>query len=120
MTLTILKRRKLIYELTIKKRASSITLIINQSFQSGIFPDQLKIAKVLPIFKKDDSAKLYNYRPISILPAISKVFEKSIFNQLQEHFITNKLFCDGQYGFRERHSTELAATVRIDRIVGQR
>ena len=97
--------------------ASSITLIINQSFQSGIFPDQLKIAKVIPIFKKDDSAKLDNYRPISILPAISKVFEKCIFNQLHEHFITNKLFCDGQYGFRERHSTELAALELIDRIV---
>ena len=99
--------------------ASSITLIINQSFQSGIFPDQLKIAKVISIFKKDDSAKLDNYRTISILPAISKVFEKIIFNQLQEHFITNKLFCDGQYGFRERHSTELAALEQllIDRIV---
>ena len=69
---------------------------------------------VIPIFKKGDSAKLDNYRPISILPAISKVFEKSIFNQLQEHCITNKLFCDGQYGFRERHSTELEL---IDRIV---
>ena len=59
---------------------------------------------------------------MSILPAISKVFEKIIFNQLQEHFITNKLFCDGQYGFRERHSTELVALwtyniIYIDRIV---
>ena len=64
--------------------ASSITLIINQSFQSGIFPDQLKIAKVIP-----DSAKIDNCRPISILPAISKVFEKCIFNQLHEHFISD-------------------------------
>ena len=54
-------------------------IIINQSFQSGIFPDQLKIAKVISIFKKDDSANLDNYRPMSILPAISKVFEKSTF-----------------------------------------
>ena len=76
-----------------------------------------KIAKVIPIFKKDDSAKLDNYRPISILPTIYIVFEKSIFNHLQDHFITNKLFCDGQYGFRERHSTELAALELIDRIV---
>ena len=45
------------------------------------------------------------------------VFEKNIFNQLHEHFITNKLFCDGQCGFRERHSTELAALELIDRIV---
>ena len=53
----------------------------------------------------------------TILPAISKVFEKRIFNQLHEHFITNNLFCDGQYGFREMHSTELAALELIDRIV---
>ena len=99
------------------RRRFNITQIINQSFQSAIFPDQLKIAKVIPIFKKDDSAKLDNYRPMSILPAISTVFEKSIFNQLHEHFITNKLFCDGQYGFRVRHSTELAALEILDRFV---
>ena len=58
---------------------SSITLIINQSFMSGIFPEQLKIAKVIPIFKKGDASIFSNYRPISILPAISKVFEKIIF-----------------------------------------
>ena len=58
--------------------ASSITLIINQSFQSGIFPDKLKIAKVIPIFKKDDSAKLDNYRPIYILPAEFRPFLKCL------------------------------------------
>ena len=77
----------------------------------------LKIAKVIHIFKKDDSATFDNYRPISILPAFSKVFEKIIFNQLQEHFITNTLFCDGQYWFRERCATKLAAVELIDRIV---
>ena len=77
----------------------------------------MDISKVIPIFKKDDSAKFDNYRPISILPEMSKVFEKSIFNQLHEQFITNTLFCDGQYGFRERNSTELAALELIDRIV---
>ena len=55
-----------------------ITLIINQSFRSGIFPDQFKIAKVTPIYKKDDKKLIKIYRPISVLPVISKVFETVI------------------------------------------
>ena len=96
---------------------SSITLIINQSFMSGIFPEQLKIAKVIPIFKKGDASIFSNYIPISILPAISKVFEKIIFNQLHTHFKINKLYCDSQCGFRENHSTEFASLELIDRIL---
>ena len=62
--------------------STSLTLVINQSLLSGIFPDQLlKITKVIPIYKKDDSAMFGEYRPISILPAISKIFEKVMFNQ---------------------------------------
>ena len=47
-----------------------VTLIINQYLTTGIFPDKLKVAKVIPIFKKGDKTKFDNYRPISILPAI--------------------------------------------------
>ena len=50
-----------------------ITLIINQSLYTGIFPNKLKLAKVILIYKKGDNTKLDNYRPISILPAISKI-----------------------------------------------
>ena len=53
-----------------------LTLIINQSFYNGIFPNKLKIAKVIPLYKKGPSEILDNYRPISLLTAISKVFEK--------------------------------------------
>ncbi len=52
---------------------------------TGIFPDKLKIAKVLPLFKKDDENLFTNYRPISLLPTISKVFEKVIFKQLHQY-----------------------------------
>ena len=89
--------------------STSLTLVINQSLLSGIFPDQLKIAKVIPIYKKDDPAVFGNYRPISILPAISKIFEKVMFNQLHAHFEVNKLYYNSQYGFRRNHSTEFAA-----------
>ena len=59
--------------------SSSITLIINQSQTTGIFPERLKIAKVIPIYKKDDVKMIENYSPISILPAISKILEKNYF-----------------------------------------
>ena len=59
-----------------------ITLLINQSFKSGIFPTKLKIAKVIPIYKKGDPKLIENYRPISLLPTISKIFERVAYNQL--------------------------------------
>ena len=93
-----------------------ITIIINQMLCTGIFPDNLKIAKVNPVFKKDDDTQFTNYRPISLLPAISKIFEKVIFNQLYNYFQEKQLFYNSQYGFRDKHSTELAALELTDRI----
>ena len=93
-----------------------LTVIINQSLQSGIFPDNLKIAKVLPIYKGNDLDKnsVSSYRPISVLPAISKVFEKTVYNQLLSYFVDHNLFYCSQYGFRPKHSTELAVLELTD------
>ena len=96
-----------------------ITLIINQSLRSGIFPDQLKIAKDTPIYKKDDKKLIKNYRPISVRPVISKVFETVICDQLNEYFTSNNLFSPQQYGFRKNSSTERAALELIDRLLAQ-
>ena len=82
-----------------------LTLLISHVLSTGIFPDELKIAKVIPIFKKDDPTLLKTYRPISLLSAISKVIEKIIFTQLSLYFNQNKLIFDNQYGFRPKHST---------------
>ena len=65
---------------------SPITLILNQSLSSGIFPDRLQTAKIIPLFRKEGPHKLDNYRPISPLPAFSKIFEKAVFIQLYEYF----------------------------------
>ena len=94
----------------------TLTLIINQSLSTGIFPDKLKIAKIKPIFKKENPHIPDNYRPISLLPAISKVFEKIVFIQVYEYFMENKLLYTSQYGFRTLHSTELAALELSDKI----
>ena len=84
---------------------------------TGIYPDELKIAKIKPIFKKGDNKDFTNYRPISLLPSISKIFERVIYNQLYSYFNDNKLFFTSQYGFRKEHSTELACIEIVDRII---
>jgi exonuclease III len=91
-----------------------LTLIANQMINTGIFPDRLKLAKITPIFKKGDPHECGNYRPISILPTISKVFEKIILSQLNNYFDINNLHFNSQYGFRKKRSTELAALELID------
>ena len=77
----------------------------------------MTIAKVIPLFKKGDPTLIENYRPISLLPAISKIFDRVIFNQMNAYFTLNNLFYDKQYGFRKYHSTELAALHVVDTIV---
>ena len=86
---------------------------------TGIFPDLLKIAKVKPLFKRGDTAQLNNYRPISLLPTISKVFERVIYSQLYAYFNDNNLMSEQQYGFRAQHSTELASVKLVDHIIKQ-
>ena len=94
-----------------------LTLIINQSLITGIFPEKLKLAKVIPLYKKDDKLMMGNYRPISLLTSISKLFEKVVFEQLSDYFSSNKYLHEGQHGFREKHSTELATIELMDRII---
>ena len=94
-----------------------LTIIINQTLKTGIFPGKLKIAKVLPLFKKGDKTVFTNYRPISLLSSISKIFERIIFDQLYKYFVTNKLSYSSQYGFKKEHSTELGALEFVDRLI---
>ena len=91
-----------------------LTRIINQSLCTDIFPFRLKIAKVIPLFKKNDIFD--NYRPISLLSSISKTFEKVVFNQVYEYFTNNDLLYNSQCGFRKLHSTEYASLETVDRI----
>ena len=110
-----------ISSILLKKIANSIktvlTLIINQSLCTGIFPTNLKIAKVIPLYKNKGDCHLFDYyRPISLLPTISKIFERVVHKQLYDYFTDNNLFYTSQYGYRKGHSTELAALELADRI----
>ena len=96
--------------------SQSLTIIINQMLTTGIFPDAFKVSKVIPLYKKGDSSLLVNYRPISLLPTISKIFEKVIHDQLYDYFDKYNLLAEQQYGFRKRHSTECAAVKLIDHV----
>ena len=91
-------------------------MIVNQSLRSGIFPDKLKLARIIPLHKKGDTHLLENYRPISILPALSKIFEKVVFEQLYLYFVQNNFLSKSQYGFQKNHSTEHAVLEAVDRI----
>ena len=70
-----------------------------------------------PLFKRGDVSQLNNYRPISLLPTISKVFERIIYSQLYAYFNENNLLTEQQYGFRAQHSTELASVKLVDNII---
>ena len=97
----------------------SLKLMVNQMLFSGIFPDRLKISKVKPLFKAGDPVLISNYRPISLLPSLSKIFEHIIFRQLFDYMTDNNLFAIEQYGFLSDHSTELAALHLIDYLTKQ-
>ena len=93
-----------------------LTHLINLSLKSGVFPSELKLAKVVPIFKAGDTSAINNYRPISVLSFFSKVYEKIVYNHVLDFVDYNNVLYDYQYGFRHSHSTQQAIITLIDRI----
>ena len=85
-----------------------LTEIINLSFLTGTFPDNLKIAKIIPIFKNDSKLSCNNYRPISLLSNISKIFEKLMYSRVYNFLDTFKCLYELQFGFRSNTSTNHA------------
>ena len=82
--------------------------IINLSLRTDIFEDCLKLAGVIPIPKDADSTNASNYRPISLLPIVSKIFEKVLYKQLYTYLEQNNILYEHQYGFR-KHKTAVQA-----------
>ena len=96
--------------------APPLSYIGTLSFSTGEFPNALKIAKVLPIFKSGDNYNFSNYRPISILSRSSKVFEKLNFSRLYEFLDKQNILNHHQYGFRQRLSTYMTILELTDHI----
>ena len=82
--------------------------MINCSFRTGTFPDNLKIAKVCPVFKSGSVSNFSDYRPISVLPSFSKVFEKIAYNRLYNFVNSQDILTPSQYGFKPKHCTYMA------------
>ena len=82
--------------------------IVNLAFETGCFPDRLKISSVTPIFKQGKKDDPGNYRPISVLSPISKIIEKCMKERILNFIEHKNLFAENQYGFRNKHSTEHA------------
>ena len=80
-----------------------LVYLYNQSLQEGIFPTELKIANVIPLYKSDDSFVFNNYRPVSLLCVLSKIFEKVMYNRLLEFLESYKILTNSQFGFRKLH-----------------
>ena len=81
-----------------------ISKIINQSFVSGIFPEPLKLASLIPIFKKADPLECTNYKPISLTLNIGKILEKFVHKRLVFFLDQNEILCNNQYGSRNNNS----------------
>ena len=96
-----------------------LTQIINKSFEAGIFPDDLKKAKVIPLHKDGSKLDENNYRPISLLIVCSKIIERALFIRIYAYMEYHNLLFNKQFGFRTKHSTidaivELVENIRLN------
>lgn len=83
-----------------------LTVLIKRCFDDGIFPTAFKTSLITPVHKSGDRDTVTNYRPISVLTTLSKIFEKVLNNRLTKYLEQNKILSDKQYGFRSGKSTE--------------
>ena len=93
-----------------------LTYLITKSIKQGVFPNELKLAKVVLIFKTGDEQLVQNYRPISVLPFMSKIYEKIVANYPIDFLESQDLLYKYQFGFRKSHSTSHAIIPLIDRV----
>ena len=93
-----------------------LTHIFDLSISQGVFPNELKVARVVPLFKSGNSMVLSNYRPVSVLPVFSKILERLIYNRLLSFVKKYNILYQYQFGFRAEHSPNLALIFLVDKI----
>ena len=94
--------------------AGPLSNLINRCLEMAIFPCAEKCSKITPVYKSGEKTIMDNYRPISILPVISKVFERVVHNELYDYLEANNVLSERQFGFRKRSSTQHAVTFFSD------
>lgn len=99
---------------TVEYIQQPLAFIFSKCLEFGYFADALKVSKVIPIYKKGDKHMPKNYRPVSIVPILSKVFEALMHNQLSSYFENNNLMSESQYGYRVGRSTTDAVMEIVD------
>jgi len=104
------------FKLCRRELSVPLSYLITKSFRLGQFPDSLKIAKVIPVFKSGDNKLTSNYRPISILPTLSKLFERIAYRRLYQFLSKFKVLHNSQFGFRQGRSTSDALTIILQNI----
>lgn len=96
---------------------SPLTHVLNLSLTQGFFPDAMKIARIVPLHKTGDPMLIKNYRPVSVLPLISKILEKLMHRRIYSFVKKYEILYENQFGFRENHSTCMAIITLLDKIL---
>jgi hypothetical protein len=91
--------------------------IVSLSLEQGLFPKELKLTNIIPIFTGGESDSIGNYRPVSLLSTVSKVFERAFYTRLSSFIKQQKILYELQFGFREGHSTHLAIIKLLESII---
>ena len=99
-----------------KELSGSLSRLYNSCMREGFYPDSFKVARVVPVFKAEDPTEFSNYRPVSVLPVLSQIFERVIRNRIVNFLDANEVLIPEQFGFRPGHSTAMAVLEMVEKI----
>ena len=105
-----------IIQLSLSPIMMPLSFLCNRSLIEGVFPSELKLANVLPLFKSGDVMLFNNYRPVSLLCTLSKVFEKVMYSRLLNFLDYHKILIGNQFGFRKLHSSYMGLMLMMDQV----
>ena len=107
----------MLLKLAVEGIGNPLAFLCNLCFTEGIFPDQLKTANVISLYKADDPMQFNHYRPVSLLCILSKVFEKVMYSRLIPFLNKFSTLYENQFGYRKSHSTHMALLTLMDKLV---